>query len=135
MSEQTVQLLPCPFCGSADIDPTGWANSEGVEGPVCNNCTASIGYVGRTPEANIAAWNARPAIILAAPDLLKALVDAEYALANIAETFDYDDDDDAEAPCSFPELCGEKTCAECGCIRDKRDLARGAISKATGQTP
>lgn len=55
----TTKMLPCPFCGSTDIDPTGWANSEGVEGPVCNNCTASIGTVGRTTEANIAAWNVR----------------------------------------------------------------------------
>lgn len=44
-------LLPCPFCGCADIDPTGWASTD-REGPACNECSASADTVER--------WNTRP---------------------------------------------------------------------------
>lgn len=59
-----------------------------------------------------------------------ALRDAEYALTNLASTFEYDEDDGELASCPYEYLCGETVCEECGCIRDKRDACRAAISKA-----
>ena len=53
------ELLPCPFCGSADIDPEGWATKGGIMGPACNACQASVGSALLSTEENIAAWNRR----------------------------------------------------------------------------
>lgn len=56
MSEQdeaarvAAELLPCPFCGSADIDESAWA-SRVKHGPGCSSC-------GATAESN-EAWNRR----------------------------------------------------------------------------
>lgn len=36
----TADLLPCPFCGSADLDVRFWA-SEWSAGPGCNSCGAT----------------------------------------------------------------------------------------------
>ena len=51
------ELLPCPFCGSADIDlvPTYHA---GRGTPICTDCGANVG-VHDTDEENNAAWNRR----------------------------------------------------------------------------
>lgn len=46
-------LLPCPFCGSSDIDPEGWLNGLGERGPECLEC----GATGPTATR----WNCRPA--------------------------------------------------------------------------
>lgn len=51
-------LKPCPFCGSKNIDPHGWA-SEYASGPACDDCGASAGSVSGSDEDNIAAWNTR----------------------------------------------------------------------------
>lgn len=59
-SDEVSELLPCPFCGSADVDPTGWASTESA-GPACNGCGASAGGVKFTVEQNAAAWNRRSA--------------------------------------------------------------------------
>jgi hypothetical protein len=48
MSDST--YLSCPFCGSADIDPTFWAAGTGISGPGCTQC-------GATGEAD--GWNRR----------------------------------------------------------------------------
>lgn len=53
------KLLPCPFCGSTDIDAEGWTNSEGRSGPACNDCGASAGDLSHTSEDNVKAWNTR----------------------------------------------------------------------------
>jgi hypothetical protein len=53
-------LLPCPFCGSSDIDPEEWMsstqNGDGTEtiksGPGCGECGATADSVER--------WNTRP---------------------------------------------------------------------------
>jgi hypothetical protein len=45
-------LLPCPFCGSTDIDAKGWMNGEGKTGPECEGC-------GATAES-VDLWNTRP---------------------------------------------------------------------------
>lgn len=52
------RLLPCPFCGSRNIDPQGWATlpqyaktPEERSGPACDNCGASA--------ATVARWNTR----------------------------------------------------------------------------
>ena len=57
--EREAVLLPCPFCGSANIDAAGWASTNS-SGPACDDCGASAGStLADTPEANIAAWNNR----------------------------------------------------------------------------
>lgn len=86
-----------------------------------NEWIASIHWRNREPNARL---------IAAAPELLWALIDAEYALTNISETFSYDEGDSVEKPCPYDELCGEWVCNECGCIRKKRDACRAAIAKA-----
>jgi len=49
-------LLPCPFCGSTNIDPEGWmsVNKDGTQkttGPACDECGGSTESVER--------WNSR----------------------------------------------------------------------------
>lgn len=51
-------LLPCPFCGSKNVDPTGWASTDAA-GPACDDCGASCGSIKNTVEQNVAAWNTR----------------------------------------------------------------------------
>lgn len=51
-------LKPCPFCGSLNIDPEGWASTES-KGPACDECGASAGGPLKPPEENIALWNSR----------------------------------------------------------------------------
>jgi hypothetical protein len=52
---EKVELLPCPFCGSADIDPTFWMSgdkqSTRKQGPGCNDCNATA--------ESVADWNRR----------------------------------------------------------------------------
>lgn len=48
-----VELLPCPFCGSDEIDRDGWA-SESEVGPACGHCGASA--------VNYEYWNTRTAL-------------------------------------------------------------------------
>lgn len=48
------ELLPCPFCGSNDIDTEGPCYTEFM----CNDCGASIYDQASHAEA-IAAWNTR----------------------------------------------------------------------------
>jgi len=43
-------LEPCPFCGSKDIDPEGWASTD-KKGPACDGC----GALAETVEI----WNTR----------------------------------------------------------------------------
>jgi hypothetical protein len=43
-------LLPCPFCGSSNVDPEGWASTE-RKGPACDDCAGSADTVER--------WNTR----------------------------------------------------------------------------
>lgn len=52
-------VLPCPFCGSANVDPDGWA-SQHTSGPACDDCGASAGGAMQSREENVAAWNTRP---------------------------------------------------------------------------
>ena len=46
----TVDLLPCPFCGSHDIDPAGWASAK-RSGPACMDCSGSADTIDL--------WNSR----------------------------------------------------------------------------
>lgn len=50
MNITTIDLLPCPFCGSQDIDNEGWASLED-SGPACNECGATA--------PNSSLWNTR----------------------------------------------------------------------------
>ncbi len=45
-------LLPCPFCGSPNIDPCGWAGNDGSYGPACDDCSGSA--------QTVELWNSRP---------------------------------------------------------------------------
>ncbi|MGQ3081041.1 MULTISPECIES: Lar family restriction alleviation protein [Alphaproteobacteria] len=54
----TPELLPCPFCGSAKIDPTGWRSLD-AQGPACDDCGASAGQISLDHAENVAAWNTR----------------------------------------------------------------------------
>jgi hypothetical protein len=83
-------LLPCPFCGSANIDPEGWA-SQIAKGPACDDC-------GATAET-VDVWNTRPAAAPASPpsgelpdDLRVPLhglqADREYLVARLRKADD-----------------------------------------------
>ena len=48
---ETSKLLPCPFCGSTNIDPEGWASPD-RSGPACDDCSGSADTVEL--------WNSRP---------------------------------------------------------------------------
>ncbi len=58
-----MKLLPCPHCGSADIDPECYGDAGGRIGPQCNDCGATA--------MNTAAWNRR-APVAPAPDAITA---------------------------------------------------------------
>lgn len=47
-----VPLLPCPFCGSSNVDHHGWASNDGRFGPACDDCSGSAETAER--------WNSRP---------------------------------------------------------------------------
>lgn len=46
-------LMPCPFCGWAEIDPTEWSTKDGITGPACPKCNAMAD--------SVEAWNRRAA--------------------------------------------------------------------------
>lgn len=48
---EAVKLLPCPFCGSTNIDPEGWVSTE-RKGPACDECAGCADTVEL--------WNSRP---------------------------------------------------------------------------
>ena len=56
------ELLPCPFCGSPEVNPEGWYRMTEhvfgsgcvVFGPACDECGSSA--------KTIAAWNTRAAL-------------------------------------------------------------------------
>jgi len=47
----TAVVMPCPFCGSADIDVEGWKNGKGDTGPQCLSCGATC--------ESVVLWNMR----------------------------------------------------------------------------
>lgn len=49
-------LLPCPFCGSPNVDPRGWAGNDGSHGPACDDCCGSA--------QTVELWNSRPLVPL-----------------------------------------------------------------------
>lgn len=53
-------MLSCPFCGSCNIDPEGWASNDGRKGPACDDCGGSA--------ETVALWNGAP-IALSLPPL------------------------------------------------------------------
>lgn len=58
----SVDLLPCPFCGSSDL----WTDFSHHDGSIdCRNCGASLPIPTKSPETQAAAWNTRPEIIQA----------------------------------------------------------------------
>jgi hypothetical protein len=51
MTLASVNLLPCPFCASTNIDSEGWASTV-RKGPACDDCGGSADTVEL--------WNSRP---------------------------------------------------------------------------
>ena len=72
-SAREVKLMPCPFCGSVEVDSDGWKSDDGRNGPSCNDC-------GATAET-ITQWNSRPH---AAEEVRKATAPLIEALETIA---------------------------------------------------
>lgn len=58
MGKVTQELLPCPFCGSTNIDATGWRSLD-AQGPACDDCGSSAGQISLDHADNIRAWNIR----------------------------------------------------------------------------
>jgi Lar family restriction alleviation protein len=56
--DQKVELLPCPFCGSADLGDPNFECDYGVQ---CNNCGAMHGHEDR--DEAIRLWNTRTATL------------------------------------------------------------------------
>jgi len=91
------ELLPCPFCGSKDIDPTGcsaFLPEYQVEGktwdgddiqdklrhfPACNNCNA-------TTDGD---WNTRSGTYIPADDFGRILEALEIALPRMRSAHDH----------------------------------------------
>lgn len=71
------ELLPCPFCGGTAIDPEGWSTTDGIKGPSCDDCGASVGDLTHSTEVNIAMWNQRAAPSPAATGVEDLLVTAD----------------------------------------------------------
>lgn len=69
------ELLPCPFCGSADVEIQGKpAILDALDSVCCNECTA---------DAPIHAWNTRAALAEPAPQQdVAGLVEALRIAAN-----------------------------------------------------
>jgi hypothetical protein len=91
-------LRECPFCGSLNVDPAGWATlpqyaetPEERSGPACDDCGASA--------QTVAIWNTRSAAPAQAPDGVRAACalicdkHAEWAESKIEEN-----DDPASSP-------------------------------------
>jgi Lar family restriction alleviation protein len=56
------ELLPCPFCGSADVDFDDVAAGNDIFCVKCNGCRAKSVYLGDIPyrfEKLTEAWNRR----------------------------------------------------------------------------
>lgn len=50
-----IAMLPCPFCGSKNVDPEGWASTV-KKGPACDDCGGSTDTVERWN--NAVTWKA-----------------------------------------------------------------------------
>lgn len=92
------ELLACPFCGSSNIDPTGWSTlpeyaktPEERSGPACDDCGATA--------TSIQHWNTRTAS--PRPDG-KALAEIEFgARLSASEVACYRWPDNAEMRQAF----------------------------------
>lgn len=58
-----MDLKPCPFCGSKNVDPAGWASTD-RSGPACDDCNGSADTVEL--------WNARPLDVCVTPAMQEA---------------------------------------------------------------
>lgn len=69
-------LLPCPFCGGANIDRAEWSGNDGASGPGCGDC----GALADSAEA----WNRRataPHAELAQADCERCMGHGNYGMA------------------------------------------------------
>jgi Lar family restriction alleviation protein len=101
IDKDSAVLLPCPFCGSANIDPEGWG-SENSSGPACDDCGASAGStVASTPEENIEAWNKRQPT---QSDALKAAGAAIRGLLDITSEYNLDSEQAGRAYAALHDI-------------------------------
>lgn len=119
----SVTLLPCPFCGGMNIDPTGWQSID-AKGPACDDCGASAGQISLDHADNIAAWNRRPP----ASDSTGAGID-EKRRRTLTDTQRLLWRDDVEGICASPDMCFEYgTTVRCGPCAIKQSNALGVTA-------
>ena len=80
---QQPELKSCPFCGSANIDASGWS-SKTASGPACDDCGAAAGSTHDSHDDNITAWNTRAPIAEGGGDTVVARLSALWTLLNDA---------------------------------------------------
>lgn len=74
--DEREKLAPCPFCGSASIDPAGWASTD-RSGPACDDCGGSADTVEL--------WNSRPAQRTPSEALREAARDCKKAARELQQ--------------------------------------------------
>lgn len=99
-----VTLKPCPFCGSSNIDATGWASTD-AKGPACDDCGASAGQVSQSHADNIAAWNHRHQSGRTGAGEALATVNAILEAAPELNPSNYDHDQVCELNAAMVEAC------------------------------
>lgn len=75
-----IKLLPCPFCGSTNIDPEGWASTT-LKGPACDDCSGSAETVEQ--------WNKRPEVDRLRTAIFNTINDLNKKKPNIKAMRDY----------------------------------------------
>lgn len=108
-------LLPCPFCGSTDLTLDNLVDQDDFA-VNCNICEVQQ-IANYTKAQAVALWNKRPAITLAAPDLLAAW---ERFFAHRTRVFD-------------AQMRGTTKDIPLDAIDKILDDARAALTKATGK--
>jgi hypothetical protein len=131
-------LLPCPFCGSKNIDPKGWASTDRA-GPACDDCAGSADTVE--------IWNTRPgakhievdigaaaAALQSSPELCAmmnemvggpALVEAQSQIERLQEALRFIGDWVARPPSAFSMGALDVVFKK---IRNKIDETLGVVS-------
>ena len=127
-----VELLPCPFCGSENIDAQGWASTDSA-GPACDDCGASAGGVKGTLQDNITAWNTRANVIHHTAPLRYALDNAARDIKTLREVRDAQAADIERLRAERDVICAQalKYANESGRLEAKVDRLADELRKIT----